>query len=65
MMGLITSHRIRPLDSKKLCNRLLCKILMFDYKKKAVRKECYYISTGKVIYDEFNPSILSPLKLWI
>ncbi len=33
----------------------LCHELMDDYKKHAVRKETYYKTTGKVVYDEFSP----------
>ena len=28
---------------------------MGDYRKNAVRKETYYQSTGRVVYDEFHP----------
>jgi len=31
--------------------------LMEDYKRNAERKECYYKTTGKVKYDEFQPGL--------
>ena len=40
---------------------ILCHELMDDYKKHAVRKETYYKTTGKVIYDEFYPRYSKPL----
>src|SRR5579875_1837074 len=39
----------------------LCHELMDDYKKHAIRKETYYKTTGKVIYDEFYPRYSKPL----
>jgi len=33
----------------------ICDELMGDYRKNAVRKETYYQSTGRVVYDEFHP----------
>ena len=33
----------------------LCDQLMLDYRRHAVRKECQYKTTGRVIYDEFYP----------
>jgi hypothetical protein len=33
----------------------LTELLMNDYKGNAYRKECFYKTTGKVIYDEFYP----------
>ena len=34
---------------------VLCAALMQDLKNNAVRKECQYKATGKVVYDEFYP----------
>jgi hypothetical protein len=33
----------------------LCRRLMADYRRHAVRKVCRYQTTGKVVYDEFYP----------
>ena len=33
----------------------LCRRLMADYRRHAVRKVCRYRATGKVVYDEFYP----------
>jgi hypothetical protein len=33
----------------------LCRRLMADYRRHAVRKVCRYRTTGKVVYDEFYP----------
>jgi hypothetical protein len=33
----------------------LCRRLMADYRRHAVRKVCHYRATGKVVYDEFYP----------
>jgi hypothetical protein len=33
----------------------LCRHLMADYRRHAVRKVCHYRATGKVVYDEFYP----------
>jgi hypothetical protein len=33
----------------------LCRRLMADYRRHAVRKVCRYQATGKVVYDEFYP----------
>jgi hypothetical protein len=41
-------------DCKKALDRL-CRRLMADYRRHAVRKVCRYRTTGKVIYDEFYP----------
>jgi hypothetical protein len=35
--------------------RGLCRRLMADYRRHAVRKVCRYRTTGKVVYDEFYP----------
>jgi hypothetical protein len=35
--------------------RALCRRLMADYRRHAVRKVCCYRTTGKVVYDEFYP----------
>jgi hypothetical protein len=39
----------------KVCLSELTEKLMLDFKHHANRKECYYKTTGKVIYDEFYP----------
>ena len=36
-------------------------ILMKDLNKNAVRKECQYQATGKVIYDEYYPRLSKPI----
>lgn len=35
--------------------------LMTDFKKHSFRKECYYQSTGNVIYDEYYPKYSKPI----
>ncbi len=45
--------RISP-SCKESLGRL-CRQLMADYRRHAVRKVCRYRTTGKVIYDEFYP----------
>lgn len=42
-------------DTTKQNLAAINKRLMDDYKLNARRKECYYKTTGKVIYDEFYP----------
>jgi hypothetical protein len=41
-------------DCNKALDRL-CRRLMADYRRHAVRKVCRYRTTGKVVYDEFYP----------
>jgi hypothetical protein len=41
-------------DGKRHLNAL-CRRLMADYRRHAVRKVCRYRTTGKVVYDEFYP----------
>jgi hypothetical protein len=41
-------------DVKRKLNAL-CRRLMADYRRHAVRKVCRYRTTGKVVYDEFYP----------
>jgi hypothetical protein len=43
-------HEIGRHELQALCDRL-----MDDYRRHAVRKECRYKTTGKVVYDEFYP----------
>ncbi len=40
---------------------VLCRRLMADYRRHAVRKECRYRTTGQVIYDEFYPGRSKPI----
>lgn len=46
--------RAMRLESRRRLVRL-CERLMTDYRRHAVRKECHYRTTGRVIYDEFYP----------
>src|SRR5262249_59460970 len=39
----------------------LCRRLMADYRRHAVRKVCRYRTTGKVVYDEFYPGRSKPI----
>lgn len=47
-------------DTKSRLNELTRK-LMVDLKKNSERKECTYKTTGKVVYDEFNPKLSKSL----
>jgi hypothetical protein len=40
---------------------VLCEQLMNSYNKYAVRKECQYKATGKVVYDEYYPRYSKPI----
>lgn len=45
-------------EMSRECKRALnglCRRLMADYRRHAVRKVCRYRATGKVVYDEFYP----------
>jgi hypothetical protein len=42
-------------DACKRALGALCRRLMADYRRHAVRKVCRYRTTGKVVYDEFYP----------
>ena len=52
-----------PLSMEKIPVTLVKKLeeifddLMKDYKRNAERKKCYYKTTGKVEYDEFQPGL--------
>jgi hypothetical protein len=39
----------------------LCARLMEDYRRHAVRKECRYRTTGRVVYDEYYPRHSKPI----
>ncbi len=45
--------RMRAADRRALAG--LCARLMKDYRRHAVRKECRYKTTGRVVYDEYYP----------
>jgi len=47
----------RMADSTKTELTALCRRLMDDLNRNKARKECYYRSTGKVVYDEFYPRL--------
>lgn len=42
-------------DETKSRLAALSESLMSDWKRNAIRKECFYQATGKVVYDEFYP----------
>jgi hypothetical protein len=51
-------------DMSRDCKRslgALCRRLMADYRRHAVRKMCRYRATGKVVYDEFYPGRSKPI----
>ena len=49
-----------PGDTKQKLAEL-SKVLMNDLQRHAQRKECFYKTTGKVIYDEFYPKYSKPI----
>jgi hypothetical protein len=51
----------RMADSTKTELTALCRRLMDDLNRNKARKECYYRSTGKVVYDEFYPRLSKPI----
>jgi hypothetical protein len=51
-IGLVTMQPALKKDLAKLVSKL-----MTDYKANSRRKEAYYKTTGKVVYDEFFPSL--------
>ena len=51
-------------EMTRACKRtlgVLCRRLMADYRRHAVRKACHYKTTGQVIYDEFYPGCSKPI----
>jgi len=52
-------ERMSPLIKKELAT--VSRSLMEDYKSHTYRKEAYYKTTGRVIYDEFYPRLSKPI----